>query len=139
MIFRPFKPEDYEAISESVRMYSGKIDKNFFEIIKNGVNTTIEDNGKVLACGGVVQIKDNVAEAWIKVSKDAVGTGVFRLIRDGFSILIESIKYDGLVIQAMILSNFAKGARLAKALGFYKTVDSVEINGERYDRYVKAI
>ncbi len=137
MRFKKFVKEDWFNIKECVRMYSKEIDDNFFKIIQNGINTSIVEDDKVLACGGVVYVKKDIAEAWIKVSAEAKGIKLLRIIRDGFKILIESMK--GIIIQSYVLSGFKQGEKLAEFLGFYKTVDSIDINGERYDRYVQTI
>lgn len=139
MKLKEFEIKDWYKIKCPSVVYGKEIENAILESTKCGVNFSIVDNNRVIAVGGIVYLKEEITEAWLKVSKKIKKKIKFlRLIKTGFDILASTFSKN-VVIQSHVLSGATINEKLVKYLGFYKTVDSMDIQNERYDRYVKSL
>jgi hypothetical protein len=138
--FRKFTESDWFEIDDPVSVYSDKVNdiiKEFFGLLKNGVNFTMVENGKVICCGGVVYVDENNAESWIRLSTRAAQKplAILKTVKVGFDMITRSL--GAINVSSHVLEGFEAGERLAEYLGFKKTEDFMLINDKKYNKYAK--
>lgn len=112
MVVRPFKANDGKAVS-----YAGSIDNANFEFIEKMGNTfTIEQDGRVIAYGGVQSYWHNRGEAWINIAMNQHVNflGIHRIAKDFLEEKLREINR----IEAAVVIGFESGHRWVKLLGF---------------------
>lgn len=80
----------------------------------------LENEGTVLAIGGILLITETTAWAWLDLSEDSLDytATVYRTVKDWMEKLVAIHKIKRL--QAYVECDFAKGVRMVKHLGFIK-------------------
>ena len=96
--------------------------------------TAIED-GKVMACGGIVLESETEGTIWCKVSKKCLGKSFSwaRTMREAFSLMMDTL--GELKISTYILGGFCKGEKLARLIGLKKSNETETHNGNTYYKY----
>ena len=99
--------------------------------------TAVAD-GKVIACGGVVDFGDGSGEAWLLPTQDVLSHRVWfaRTIARVVGELFRRGVYRKL--SALVRPDFPQAVRFAERLGFVFTQEEV-YGTERFRRYVKCI
>jgi len=127
-----FKDEDWFRIEDAVEPFSadGPID-----MIGQGVSVTATEDGKVMACGGIILHGDEGA-VWVRVSSKCKEKSYrwARNFKETFRIMLESV--GDIKVCTYILSDFCEGERLAKLIGLEKTDESRERDGRIYYKYM---
>ncbi len=133
MNIRMYKDGDYEAIEDCIEPF-GKV--GYFEDIKDrGVYLTVEDNNKVIGCGGVVMTTDDEGVVWLTLSYDIAEKKLtlIRLLKEGLKIILESFNLKR--ITAKIQEGYEKGERMARWFGFRPTDEVVKAFTLNYRTY----
>ncbi len=138
MIIELYKKGDWEKITDAVEPFmpvSGEFDK----IAARGIAVTATDDNKAMACGGVTFMNEKEGTVWVKISRECAKQPAMwaRTIKETFAIMIESV--GNVEIYTYILNGFCKGEKLAKLIKMKKTNQSVEHNGNIYNKYLVVV
>ena len=121
-----FEKSDWAKIDDPVEpMVDVEPDLSAFD---NGIGVTVEQDGVVLGCGGIVLMSDDMGEVWIRISKKAKPIAVMTGLKAGLKILRNS--YKDVALTCRVIEGFEKGHKLVKRLGF--VTDRVEDNYQVY-------
>lgn len=118
---RPFKKEDLKAF-EPIEQIISEFSPEFAQAIEDsGLSVTGVRDGKVIGCGGVHPLTEDLGEIWLRLSEDCQKhkLDTIRWLRDGFKIIEESFPFRQ--INASIKCGFAQSIKLAKFVGFKQT------------------
>lgn len=116
-----FKKSDWHRVKDPIEMGDNISDLGVFD---NGVGITLEQDGEILGCGGVVLHGHDVGEFWLRMSSKAKTLTAMTTIRASITILSKS--FPGVTMVCRVKDGWAKGERLATHLGFIK--DHIEDN-----------
>ena len=116
-----FKTSDLARIKDPIETIPAEGNLDVFD---NGVGITLEQDGEVLGCGGVVLHGSDVGEFWLRMSKKAKPLTAMTAIRASIKILSKS--FPGVTMVCRVKDGWDKGERLARHLGFIK--DHIEDN-----------
>ena len=124
--------EDLALIKDAVEPFE-PTESDFLE---RGILITAEDDGVIMACGGIVIESDTEGTIWCKVSKECSRKSFAwaRTMREAFSIMKKSV--GNLRISTYILDGFCKGDRLAKLIGLERSNETKIHNGNTYIKYM---
>lgn len=115
---RPWTLGDTRRVNiQSAQQYMcelGDLDLDLTDLSEKGLAWTLEDDGEVLACGGLVPVWNGRFNAWLIVSKNA-GRRMTTFYRSIESIMGD-LEYRR--IEAFVDVGFDAGIRLVKMLGF---------------------
>lgn len=128
MIIRILEPNDIDAIS-AIEPFAESTD-GWRDVIDEDLSYTLEENGKPIACGGVVIGKE--AMFWMR-SDGTHLTKMMRAAKAIVKILTEAI--GDMVYSTLVLDGFVNGEKFVERLGFNKTGSSVNNNDRIYNRY----
>jgi len=132
ILFHEFKLSDWWEIEDAIEPFAA--DKPIKELTR-GVSMTAREDGKVMACGGIIFENDTEGTVWCKVSKKCLVKSFSwaRTIKEAFSLMI---KVSGdMDIKTYILEGFCKGDKLARLIGLKKSSESEIFNGNTYYKY----
>lgn len=114
----PFEPGHLRSLvlqDAQTWMSSVLMDEHYGISLKNsGPCFTLENNGDVIACAGLVHMWENRDQAWALISRDA-GKNFVRMFRAMQSFLDLQ---DTRRIEATVDAKFLQGHRLMRMLGF---------------------
>jgi len=116
-----FEKSDWAKIVDPVEVGIQKRDLSVFD---RGIGVTVEDDGVVLGCGGVILHNDELGELWLKLSRGTKAITAMTGIYAGLKILRNS--FEGVTLFCRVKDGFDKGERLARRLGFKR--DRLEDN-----------
>ena len=122
MTLRIFNKSDWAKVPNPVEVNVG--DDCDLGVFDNGIGITLEDDGEIVGCGGVVLHNGTVGELWVRISRDAKPLLSYVAMKAAIKILVES--YPDVEMKCRVLDGFDKGERLAKHLGF--TRDHIDDN-----------
>jgi hypothetical protein len=138
---RPFAFEDWFAIEEPVEPFAGAMTSNLEEALKLGWGGTAEDDGKVMACGGVIDLDDAECVVWLRVSKHCLETNPVtyaRGIYDGWKAILK-VTEKGKKISSYILKDFKEGLAMARLLKLEKGDEELTYGGKTYVKYIRVV
>ena len=116
-----FEKSDLAKIKDPVESITSEGNLDVFD---NGVGITLEKDGEVLGCGGVVLHGSDVGEFWLRMSKKAKPLLALTAMKESMKILSNS--FPGVKLVCRVQDGWVKGERLARHLGFIK--DHIEEN-----------
>ena len=116
-----FEKTDLAKVKDPIESFDSEGDLSVFD---NGVGITLEQDGEVLGCGGVVLHGADVGEFWLRMSSKAKPLTAMTAIRASIKILSKS--FPGVTMVCRVKDGWDKGERLARHLGFIK--DHIEDN-----------
>jgi len=128
MIIRDFKPEDLKTIKAIEPFMENP--EGWEKVINNSIAFTAEEDGRPIACGGVVVGEE--AMMWARTNGKAT-IKVYRALKEGLRILIDEL--GDMEYIAFILDGFDIGRRFAERFGFKKTNTTIEHDNHVYHRY----
>lgn len=112
-----FKPEHLESLvlQDAQSWMQPMLDADYGTALSNaGLGFTLEHDGTVIACAGIVNMWENRAQAWALMSADS-GRHFVRIFRAMSSFLDLQ---DTRRIEATVDANFVQGHRMIRMLGF---------------------
>ena len=133
---RPYKDEDWKAITDAVEPFSPLLPgDSFADIAKRSVAVTGMEDGEIMACGGITFTSNDEGMVWVKVSTKCKRSGYTwaRTIKEVFNAMMDSVAE--LQISTYVLSDFCKGDKLARMIGLKKTSEKEEYKGNKYYKY----
>ncbi len=133
---RKYEDGDWSKIKEPTEPFSPLAPTSkFLEMTKYSVAVTGEQDGVVMACGGVTYIGDDDGVVWVKVSKKCLSHPYrwARTIKEVFNYIMEAI--GELNLHTYVVEGFCKGDKLARMIGLKKTNEAEEYNGNLYYKY----
>lgn len=113
----PFQPAHLRALvlQNAQAWMQPMLDGDYGDaLVRSGPCFTLEDEGEVIACSGVVNMWENRAQAWALISQGA-GQHFVRIFRAMRSFLELQ---DTRRIEATVDANFEQGHRMIRMLGF---------------------
>ena len=137
---RLYKKGDWEKVKDPIEPFTPICGKGEFdEVAKRGVAVTATDDNNIMACGGVTFMNDKEGTVWVKVSKDCAKRPFLwaRAIKDTFRIMTESV--GDIKIYTYILKDFCQGEKLARLIKMKKVGESVEHNGNIYNKFMVVV
>lgn len=118
MIVRPWRIGDSQKIRlQRAQCYTGDladVSADLTPLSEIGLAWSADDDGDVVACGGLLPVWDNRAQAWMLVGENAGPhfTGIHRSVRD----FLVNAPYRR--VEAHVDVGFSEGVRWMKMLGF---------------------
>lgn len=118
------------GISEKIRRYQFGDRQNLESVMENCTFTnedlvarnpayTMEEDGKVIACGGIMLLRTGVGQGWLAISRHAHNTYPLELLRSiamlGDVLIAE---YHLHRLQGLVRPDFEAGEKLLEHLGF---------------------
>jgi hypothetical protein len=137
---RNYVPDDWAKIPDPVESFMpAEPEAGFQGRALDGIAVTAEEDGDVLAIGGVSLDGSYEGVVWLKVSQKCEKRPIssLRCIYDTFQIIKDSV--DCTHISTFILDGFEKGAKLAKLVGLQECSETREYNGNTYRKYMAVI
>jgi len=136
---RKYEDEDWEKITDATEPLAPlDMPDDFKNISERSVAVTGEENGKVMACGGITFVGNDEGVVWVKVSDKCKKKAYTwsRTIIESFRLMKDSIK--GMKITAYVKKDFCKGIKLAELIGLENT-GTAEHDGRLYYTYSTVI
>ena len=136
ILFKEFEIEDWWQIDDPIEPFA--IEKPL-DILSKGICMTATEDGKVMACGGIVLTTDIDGLVWCKVSKKCLTKSLrwARTMKEAFNLMMNSV--GDFNISTYILDGFCKGDKLARLIGLKKTNETESNNGNTYYKYTAVI
>jgi hypothetical protein len=103
---------------------------NIQKMEKQGIAFSVFDDVGCIGCGGYIMWEENVAEAWIRLDKRALGHSVkgIRIIQEGFRVLANV--YHGKVF-CWVDETWPVAQRMVKWFGFVKQGNECRVINEK--------
>ena len=140
----PFKPEHMVGIEKSesdpdVLVFLSGLNERAEQYAKSGPASTMMENGKVLAVGGVVKFWAGVGEAWLMVAPEGRQKGLILFRHMGKFLDFCFVEHRFHRIQASIPYGHKEAHRCIMKLGFIPEGMMVRYGPdmENYVRYVR--
>ena len=135
ILCREYEVEDWAKIEDPVEPFAPmNPNDDFLQATKRGLHVTGTEDGKVLACGGIMFESDTEGKVWLKVSKQIAGSFSWaRSIKEVFNLMMEHV--GDMNVGTYVLKDFCKGDRLARMINMRNTNETVEHNGNIYNLY----
>ena len=135
---RLYEKGDWNKIDDAIEPFM-PTHADFDSVAKRGVAVTAMDGDKAMACGGVELTNDKEGTVWVKVSKACAKRPVLwaRTIKDTFRLMTESVGH--IEIYTYVLKDFCKGEKLAKLIKMKRTDNSIEHNGNIYNKFTVVV
>ena len=134
IILRDFEIKDWSDIDDAVEPMMPLVPtESFLEMARSrGISVTAVEDGKVMACGGIMYINNDEGMVWTKISKKCLGRSFrwARIIKETFQIMMDSV--GDVQISTYILDNFCKGEKVARLIGLKLTEEAHVYNGNTY-------
>ncbi len=134
---RKYEADDWAKIDDAIEPFMPVTLKD--KLNERGLVITAIEDGRTMACGGIVYANGDEGVVWVKVSRKCLRKPLrwARTIREAFGLMKESV--GDLRIVTYILENFCKGEKLARLIGMKRTNETEEYNGNTYNKYVAVI
>ena len=128
---REYKAEDWSEINDALEPFM----PTALKVNEQGLVITAIEDGRIMACGGVVYTNSAKGVVWVKVSKKCLREPLrwARTIRETFRLMKDSV--GDLRISTYILADFCKGEKLARLIGLKRTDETEEYKGNIYNKY----
>ena len=128
MIIRQLQSDDISII-ETIEPFAEATD-GWQDVIDKDLSYTLEQDGKPIACGGVIVGKE--AMFWMRSD----GTHIVKMMRAAKAVVqILTEVLGNMVYSTLVLEGFDKGDKFIRRLGFRKTDISINNNDRIYNRY----
>lgn len=140
MTIREYKTGDWSGVEDAVEPFVPIVNDGEFDVIaSHGIAVTATDGDKVMAVGGVTLQNDKEGMVWVKISQQCAKRPVMwaRVIEEVFGLMVSSV--NEVEVYTYILNGFCKGEKLAKLIKMHKTDQSVEHNGNIYNKYMVVV
>lgn len=138
---KEYETEDWVNIDDAIEPFTPMTPPDgFLEMTrKNGVAVTGIENGKTMACGGIVCVGNDEGIIWVKASKKCLnqpfkwGKSMF----DIFKVISETL--HPITITAYIVEGFRRSERMARMVGMKKIGVPYDMNGKKYNKYAVVV
>ena len=130
--FEEFKKEDWWKITDVVEPFPIDVP---LDILFRGISMTALDDGRIMACGGIVLMSETEGTIWCKVSKKCLENSFSwaRTMKEAFGLMIDNV--GDVKISTYILQGFCRGEKLARLIGLRKSDETEIHNGNTYHKY----
>lgn len=108
-VARNFEKEDWFAIEDSFE--ADTLTAEGLDVAMAGVSLTVEENGSVMACGGVTP----TGEMWLRLSRNANIQAAVEAIKIGVDDLRKS--FDGVQLWCRVKTGWREGEQFVRWLG----------------------
>lgn len=133
---REYRIEDWARITDAVEPFSpNRPAQEFLLATERGVAITGEDDGIVMACGGIIYNGNSKGAVWLKVNKKCLGQPLRwgRAFRETFRLMKEVV--GDMEISTYVLKDFCRGERMARLIRLRNTKETVEYNDNIYIKW----
>ncbi len=135
---RLYKKGDWYKIDDAIEPFM-PIETDFDLVAERGVAVTATNGDKAMACGGVTFVNNEQGTVWVKVSEGCAKRPFLwaRAIKDTFRLMTESVGH--IEIYTYVLKGFCKGEKLARLIRMTRTDESIEYNGNIYNKFMVVV
>ncbi len=135
---RLYEKGDWYKVQDAIEPFM-PIETDFDLVAERGVAVTATDNDKAMACGGVTFVNDEQGTVWVKVSQACAKRPFLwaRAIKDTFRLMTESVGH--IEIYTYILKDFCQGEKLARLIKMKRTDDTIEHDGNIYNKFTVTV
>ena len=130
---RGYEVDDWEKIEDATEPFMPKVAIEDF--LERGIAVTGIENGKIMACGGIMYFNNDSGAVWLKASKECLLRPISwaKVIYRTFTIMKKSV--GSLDIYTYVLDGFCRGDRLARLIGLEKSDETEEYKGNIHHKY----